>query len=44
MFWVKMHKEKLVLGGVALKVLLPSVTTDLYEAEFSGLTVMETKF
>jgi zinc finger BED domain-containing protein 5/7/8/9 len=43
-FWIKVYKEKPILGGEALKALLPFATTFLCEAGFSALTVTKTKY
>lgn len=43
-FWIKVYKENPILGGEALKVLLPFATTFLCEAGLSALTVMKTKY
>ena len=41
---VKVHKEKPLLGGEPLKVLLPFAITYICDAGFSMLTVTKTKF
>ena len=43
-FWIKVMKEKPILGGEAMKALLPFATTYLCEAGFSALTVLKTKY
>ena len=43
-FWIKIYKEKPILGGEALKALLPFATTFLCEAGFSAFTVIKTKY
>ncbi|XP_045109696.1 SCAN domain-containing protein 3-like [Portunus trituberculatus] len=43
-FWIKVYKEKTILGGEAMKALLPFATTYLCEAGFSALTVTKTKY
>ncbi|XP_045103937.1 SCAN domain-containing protein 3-like [Portunus trituberculatus] len=43
-FWIKVYKEKPILGGEARKALLPFATTYLCEAGFSALTVTKTKY
>ncbi|XP_064111487.1 protein FAM200A-like [Macrobrachium nipponense] len=43
-FWIKVYKEKPILGGEAMKALLPFATTYLCEAGFSAQTVTKTKY
>ncbi|XP_064093835.1 protein FAM200B-like [Macrobrachium nipponense] len=43
-FWIKMYKEKPILGGEAMKALLLFATTHLCEAGFSALTLTKTKY
>ena len=43
-FWIKVYQEKPILGGEALKALLPFATTHLCEAGFSALAVTKTKY
>ena len=43
-FWIKVYQEKPILGGEALKALLPFATTYLCEAGFSALAVTKTKY
>jgi hypothetical protein len=42
-FWIRVNKEKPILGSAALKMLLPFATTYLCEAGFSALTFVKTK-
>ena len=44
LFWIKVYQEKPILGGEALKALLPFATTYLCEAGFSALAVTKTKY
>ena len=43
-FWTAVKKEKPVLGGEAVKMLLPLATTYLCESGFAALTDIKTRY